>query len=177
MKQLVWLPLLFLAASMSCGACSAHPRAGTGDVAFRLTWRGISDLDLVVVDPNDNCIFYGNRQPASGGILDVDCNAGAVPCERPIENVYWPSASAPAGTYKVWVHAHSLLPAEAPLEYELQVLRGDRAIFETTGAFRDHDELHGPFRHTYPGRAETELATPERLPESCTAQRYFVPTQ
>lgn len=174
-RSRVFLPLL--AVCTSTLACSAHPRAGTGDVAFRLTWRGISDLDLMVVDPGDNCIFFGNRQPASGGILDVDCNAGAVPCERPIENVYWPRASAPAGTYRVWVHAHSLLPAEAPLEYELQVLRGDTPVFEHTGAFRDHDELHGPFRHAYPGRDETQLSAPERLPDSCIAQRYFVPTQ
>jgi hypothetical protein len=171
----VRLPLLLVASSICWLACSAHPRAGTGDVAFRLTWRGISDLDLMVVDPDDNCIFFGNRQPASGGILDVDCNAGAVPCERPIENVFWPSTSAPAGTYRVWVHAHSLLPAEAPLAYELQVLRGERAIFEHAGTFREHDEVQGPFRHAYPGDGDTGLAAPEPLPESCSTRRFFRP--
>src|SRR4051812_46644027 len=71
--------LLFLLASyLLLAGCTANRRqAGTGDVAFRLTWDGLSDLDLIVQDPSCDCISYVFPRSLSGGILDVDCNGGS----------------------------------------------------------------------------------------------------
>ena len=88
-----WLP----------GSCRAE--LGTGDVQVTLRWSGYNDLDLHVVDPLGEEIFYQHSASASGGLLDVDSNAG---CERtvtdsPVENIYWPIGSAPRGEYTVSV--------------------------------------------------------------------------
>ncbi|KAB2957995.1 MAG: hypothetical protein F9K16_13970, partial [Thermoanaerobaculia bacterium] len=140
------------AALLGASACSIHPRGGTGDVAFRLVWKGTSDLDLMVEDPAGECVFYGTRRSASGGVLDVDCNGGdGRACPAPLENVYWPAASAPSGTYRLWAHAHTLAPAEAPLRFRLEVLRGARLVRVLEDAAREHQELVGPFTYTLPG--------------------------
>ncbi len=140
---------LSLAGLFLCLACSAHQetrQAGTGDIAFRLIWDGQSDLDLFVEDPAGACIFFGNRDSVTGGLLDVDCNAGSDRlCEDPVENVYWPKGTAPVGAYMYWVEAHSLIPAEAPLAYELQLLRGTDVVWRLLGSFQKTEETAGPF--------------------------------
>jgi len=157
------LPLL-------AAGCSATRRAGTGDVAFRLVWDGTSDLDLLVEDPGGTCIFWGRRESPLRGVLDVDCNAGTQRvCDHPIENVFWPTGVAPTGTYRVWVRAHALLPAEAPLAYQLQVLHGTTVSWTHRGAMTEHQELRGPFLYTFPGRQVTPPPDPstEPLPYAC----------
>jgi len=160
--------VLLATASVLCAACSVHRQAGTGDVAFRLLWEGRSDLDLLVEDPVGECVFYANPSSPAGGVLDVDCNAGSDRiCEHPIENVYWPTGTAPAGTYRLWVQAHALIPAEAPLPYRLLVLRGTRAAWRRDATLRDHLELHGPFVYTHPDGVVAAPATPRTLPPAC----------
>ena len=142
--------LCLLASLGACLACSAHHQetrqAGTGDIAFRLIWDGQSDLDLFVEDPAGACIFFGSRDSVSGGLLDVDCNAGSDRlCEKPVENVYWPEGTAPAGAYMYWVEAHSLIPAEGPLAFELQLLRGTDVVWRHAGSLQATEEIAGPF--------------------------------
>lgn len=144
--------LLLLVAMVFVVGCSGNTRrAGTGDVAFRLTWNGLSDLDLIVEDPSGDCIFFGRRESRSGGILDVDCNAGTdSTCEHPIENVFWPTSTAPAGGYTFWVHAHALIPAEAPLGFHLQILRGTEVFWLNADFVLDHEEVQGPYHFEFP---------------------------
>ena len=49
---------------------------GTGDVQVTLRWAGRDDLDLAVMGPGGEMVFYGNPEIASGGTLDVDANGG-----------------------------------------------------------------------------------------------------
>jgi len=110
-------------------ACASAPSAGTGDVAFRLLWDGATDLDLHVADPAGEHIWFFDTESESGGVLDVDCNAASDRmCRRPIENVFWPLGAAPAGEYQVWVEARYVIPDEAPVDFELLVLRGERVV-------------------------------------------------
>src|SRR5581483_3450251 len=89
-----------------CGAgktCEACRCVGTGDVRVTLIWDTTDDLDLHVIDPSNAEIYYGNRNSASGGALDVDSNAGCgTPQPHPVENIFWAN-TAPAGTYTVKV--------------------------------------------------------------------------
>jgi hypothetical protein len=78
-------------------------RVGTGDVQVSIAWSGASDVDLHVFDPAGEEIFYDNKQSASGGLLDLDSNAGCAIDGRNAENVVWPAAGAPRGTYRVVV--------------------------------------------------------------------------
>jgi len=74
----------------------------TGDVQVSVAWNAASDVDLHVVDPSGEEIFYGNPASASGGQLDVDSNAACIIDGRQIENIRWGS-SAPGGSYTVRV--------------------------------------------------------------------------
>ena len=141
------IPLLSLALAAILGSgCASAPTAGTGDVAFRLLWEGGSDLDLHVFDPYGEHLFYGHREAASGGRLDIDCNAGTGRlCPRPIENVFWSPGEAPEGEYRFWVRAYAMIPAEVPVEARLLVLEGETVVAERTAELRENGEVLGPF--------------------------------
>lgn len=139
-------------------SCSANRQAGTGDVAFRLVWNGNSDLDLYVQDPAGNCVFFARKQSGTGAILDVDCNGGSDQiCEHPVENVYWPTHTAPAGTYTYWVETNALVLTEAPVPFELQLLQGERIVWRRQGEIRVQGQGFGPFVYSF---AAGQSATP-----------------
>jgi hypothetical protein len=73
----------------------------TGEVQVSLSWDTPTDLDLHVVDPLGNEIYYGNTS-ADGGMLDLDSNAGCDIDGINNENITWAS-DAPDGTYTVRV--------------------------------------------------------------------------
>jgi hypothetical protein len=78
---------------------------GTGDVAVALSWDADNDLDLHVVDPTGNEVYYGNTLSPDGTImlLDLDSNAGCAIDGINNEHVVWPHGKAPHGTYTVRV--------------------------------------------------------------------------
>ena len=77
---------------------------GTGDVQITLEWDSNADLDLAVTEPSGERLFLNNTGPtATGGELDVDSNVECVD-DGSIENVFWPTDQAPAGTYTVEVN-------------------------------------------------------------------------
>ena len=80
----------------------AEPVLGTGDVQVTLRWDNPVDLDLHVIDPSGEEIYFSHSTSQSGGTLDVDANAGCGN-DAPVENIYWPSGGAPFGTYQVSV--------------------------------------------------------------------------
>jgi hypothetical protein len=161
--------------------CTAHHRPslkpGTGDVAFRLSWEGQSDLDLMVQDPTGECISYFGRQAPSGGLLDIDCNGSyESTCDKPIENIFWPKSKAPAGDYLVWVQAHSIVPGGERLPLRLQLLHGKEVFWSQEGALQENDGVFGPFRYHFPGdEAATTFPGPV-YPPPCGQYRFPVPT-
>lgn len=69
-------------------------RAGgnvTGDLCCRLAWHNYDDLDLHLIEPTRNEIYYANSCSSSGGRLDVDMNAGAGTTREPVENIFYAS--------------------------------------------------------------------------------------
>jgi hypothetical protein len=76
--------------------------AQTGQVQISLAWDSSDDLDLHVLDPNNEKLWYSNKRSRSGGVLDVDMNARATTL-RPVENVFWASGRAPRGKFRVKV--------------------------------------------------------------------------
>lgn len=95
--------------------------ARSGDVQISLEWQNVNDLDLHVVDPRGEEIFFNHRQSASGGNLDVDMNAAYI-TSRPVENVYWPLRGAPRGTYRVDVVHFANHGAVDPTVFTIRVL-------------------------------------------------------
>jgi len=79
-------------------------RAGRGALRISLMWENKNDLDLHVVDPNGEEIYYSHRTARSGGLLDIDMNASPPLVSPAVENVYWPERGAPLGAYKIYVN-------------------------------------------------------------------------
>ena len=133
------LLLLFLIVAAILTRCywlpdSCSTQLGSGDVQVTLRWSGYNDLDLHVTDPFGEELFYQHTSSDSGGLLDVDSNAG---CERtvtnnPVENIYWPTGSAPTGEYTIsvvyFLHCGTE-PEETPFRIQLKV-EGETQTFE-----------------------------------------------
>jgi hypothetical protein len=74
---------------------------GTGQVQVSVSWDANSDLDLHVLDPNSDEVYYQQPVVDSGGELDLDSNAECTIDHKRNENITWPSA--PPGPYLVRV--------------------------------------------------------------------------
>jgi hypothetical protein len=85
---------------------------GTGDVQVNITWDSDADVDLHVVDPIGEEIFYAHKFAVSGGQLDLDSNAGCGSDGPRAENIFWSSGLiAPKGEYLVRVNYWSACQA------------------------------------------------------------------
>jgi hypothetical protein len=98
----------------------------TGKVQVNLTWNSSADIDLYVVDPVGNEIYwnargavfvgipstdgtsgstFGRLPGSSGGVLDIDSNAGCTSDGPRAENIVWPAGVVPPnGEYTVRVN-------------------------------------------------------------------------
>lgn len=80
---------------------------GTGDVQVSVSWNEDVDVDLYVVDPNGETIYYGSPSSSSGGDLDLDSNPSCSIDGIRNENVTWPLGEAPSGTYEVRLNLYA----------------------------------------------------------------------
>lgn len=80
------------------GTDVAVTEVGTGDLQISVSWDAASDVDLHVVEPSGEEVFYANTPSMSGGTLDLDSL-----CFNDIrnENITWPVGQAPRGHYIV----------------------------------------------------------------------------
>lgn len=103
-----------------------NPSLGHGAIQVTLDWPETSiDLDLHVIDPQGNEIYYGNPTSPTGGTLDWDNQYGA---SQP-ENVFW-GANPPSGTYTVSVVYYA---GSAPASWSVRtVVKGTVQTFRGT---------------------------------------------
>lgn len=106
---------------------------GTGDVQVTLTWNTSADVDLHVVEPNLEEIYYSNDASATGGVLDLDSNAGCSGDEVRAENITWNTAP-PRGSYIVRVDYWANCSATST-DYVVTVRRKGSATQTFTGNF------------------------------------------
>lgn len=104
---------------------------GTGDVQVNITWNSQADVDLYVVDPSGEEIYYGNDVAASGGVLDLDGNAACGATDERSENITW-NSTPPSGTYTVRVNYWDNCGA-ASTDYVITVRRRNQAPLTFTG--------------------------------------------
>lgn len=76
-----------------------------GELRISLSWFNTDDLDLHIIEPNNNRIYYGAKvSHTTRGNLDVDMNAHSL-TRTPVENVIYPSKDRMIeGRYKVFVN-------------------------------------------------------------------------
>jgi uncharacterized protein YfaP (DUF2135 family) len=80
-------------------------RGNFGELRINLRWNTRDDLDLHVVDPSRNHIYYSVKEAISKGSkgqLDVDANADSNTTLNPQENIFW-QQDPPSGKYRVFV--------------------------------------------------------------------------
>ncbi len=96
---------------------------GTGDIQISVSWDRPTDVDLHVVEPSGEEIYFGHDVASSGGNLDLDSNAGCGIDGVNNENVTWPSGRAPRGRYIVRVTYWSSC-GEPATNYVVTIQRG-----------------------------------------------------
>lgn len=93
-----------------------------GELRTSLSWHNSDDLDIHVIEPNGQRIYYGAKQGSTGGLLDIDMNAGyrrnAV---NPVENIIWTNKNKLVeGEYQVIVNNYAYRGPKNP-GYTIQV--------------------------------------------------------
>jgi hypothetical protein len=118
--------------------------ARSGDLQISLEWKNVNDLDLHVIDPSGERIFYNHRYSRSGGHLDVDMNAHDELTSRPVENVYWPERGAPRGLYRVEVMHFANHGGRDPTPFTVRIVNKGQPTY-----YRGYiSYIHSPERAT-----------------------------
>jgi len=85
---------------------------GCIDAYFRasLAWHNTDDLDISIIEPNGNIIYYVNKlSKFTKATLDIDANAGTQPITRtPVENIVYQNATNMlSGEYQIIIHNYA----------------------------------------------------------------------
>jgi len=113
----------------------------TGEITATLRWNTTDDLDLIVIEPNGNTVYFRNKSSNCGGVLDIDRNFQIPFTENAIENICYTSVGCP-GQYKVGVHFYDRHSSSAQVPYFLYLnVRG---------------KVHS-FKQVHPGLNKTEI--------------------
>lgn len=153
-------------------AVDCTPIPSTGDVQLLLNWNNYNDLDLCCTDPMGETIWFKNKRASSGGLLEIDMNVEYPDNKNPTENIYWPSGSAPEGTYNVYLlyyKKHESGVNETP--YTLKVKYGNKTD-EYNGTIKMEDNVINICSFTL-GNASPIQQTQRNIPDS----RYTSPTE
>lgn len=82
--------------------------AGTGKLQVSLSWDQPNDVDLHLVEPDAEEIYYSNDYSSNGGVLDLDSNPDCYIDGVQNENItYSDESTVEAGTYIVRVDLYS----------------------------------------------------------------------
>jgi hypothetical protein len=145
----------------------AKAGAGSGAIQVSLAWNNFNDLDLHVIPPSGERIFFAQRRSRCGGHLDVDMNAQGAASREPVENVYWPRQRAPRGGFAVYVHHFARHDPIDETPFELHVLvDGERQSFKGVVRSGMPPIRIAEFRRRpAAGGAEAEQAAENEFPE------------
>jgi hypothetical protein len=113
---------------------------GTGEVQVSVSWNVETDVDLHVVEPGDEEIYYANTTSAAGGTLDLDSNPACLIDGKKNENITW--ANAPSGSYTVRLDYFDSC-GETQTDYVVTVQRKGHAPETFTGSFTGPGDAGG----------------------------------
>ncbi|MBL7058057.1 hypothetical protein ISS03_01850 [Patescibacteria group bacterium] len=91
------------------------------DIRASLLWNDRNDLDLHVVTPHNERIYYGHKRSRCGGCLDVDRNVRGE-TTKPVENIRWKNGKALKGKYQVIVQNYAFHEASrTPIDFRVEL--------------------------------------------------------
>ncbi|MDR0997983.1 MAG: VWA domain-containing protein [Treponema sp.] len=111
----------------------AQAGAQSGDIRVSLLWNNRNDLDIHVVTPRKEEVFYGHPRDAAGGFLDVDMNVNGE-TTKPVENIFWSQGRARQGQYRVFVQNYGFHEdRREPTTFQVEIKNGNEySHFEGT---------------------------------------------
>jgi hypothetical protein len=120
----------------------------TGEVTITLAWQTTDDLDLHIVEPGGEEIYFENKVSRSGGRLDVDKNAGEDLTYNPIENVFY-SSKPPRGKYGIYVHYYGANSGDYAVPYVVYVNIGGQQK-QISGTHYTSGDVHAIYEFIIP---------------------------
>ena len=143
--------------------------ADPGKLQITLSFDQPNDLDLHLIEPGSNEIFFGNPVSITGGYLDLDANAGCQIDSVNIENIiYGDSVLIPLGTYKVYVQYFSQCIIGVTTNFSVTALYGGELITPSSGT----NPFMGSFQ-MYTGNDQVDAMTFDMTSMSKIAQFDF----
>ncbi|MFT4127266.1 MAG: hypothetical protein QM662_13690 [Gordonia sp. (in: high G+C Gram-positive bacteria)] len=109
---------------------------GSGAVQVTASWDVDSDLDLILVEPDGNKVYYNAKTSPSGAKLDLDSNSDCTLDHVRNENIYYEN-QAPPGTYTVYVNLYKAC-STPKTDYAVTVNQGGQQS-TYTGSFNAAD--------------------------------------
>jgi hypothetical protein len=148
----------------------------TGDFRASLSWFNHDDLDLHLIEPSGNRIYYGNKRSATGGNLDVDMNAGGGTTRTPVENIVFPRRTQMTeGVYQLSVNSFCRRES-TDIGFEVEVeFEGTVYSFAYDKPVKDSETIHVcEFKYD----RQRGLQILKSLPSSQTSKTIWgIPTQ
>ncbi len=112
-----------------------------GKIRVTLVLDNYNDLDLHLITPSGEKIYYGHRRSSDGGILDIDMNVNSHHSLEPVENIVFPN-NIPQGHYKVIVNYYNYHKGEVETPFSVNVKIDDYSeIFEGTLSEEHQEKL------------------------------------
>ena len=113
-----------------------------GDLRISLSWFNYDDLDLHVIEPTGERIYFSHKNSRLGGKLDVDMNAGSGTTRNAVENITYPSFRAmQKGIYIVEVNNYCKRESiDVGFEVEIEA-NGEVQIFSTANSIGDRHTI------------------------------------
>lgn len=149
-----------------------------------LSWFNYDDLDLHIHEPQGrglggvrDHIYYGNKRGASGGMLDVDMNAGGGTTREPVENVVWMD-KMPSGPYRVVVNNYTKRES-SNVGFVVEVENAGRlSHYSYNKAVRDRQDVHVVTLHMSEGRVDrVEAGDPAITAANIAMTRWGLTTE
>jgi len=131
--------------------------AGTGDVQVSIAWDNYNDIDVWVVLRNGSysgSISWMSRYLANG-FLDIDKNVQPE-TNKAIENIFWPTNSAPYCEYTVYIQHYRKWDKIGPTRVLIRILVDGKETFKqiminpTHGLKKVHTFTRKPTKLTKP---------------------------
>lgn len=151
---------------------------GTGQLQISLSFDNAKDVDLHVIEPNGQHIYYGNSMSENGGELDLDSNPGCSLDYVNNENItYSEEAFVEAGTYTVYVDLFENCDPEVATNYVVSAYYGGVLLKTVTGTFpigaesnyNDLDNIEPAMTFTISNRGQVRTKTFVPVPPTASA--------